>query len=726
MANQHTKARDEKQRMEDKLLEISRQRFHAAQDAENDMRIEFVTDLKFRAGDQWPDAIKTLRDSQKKPCLTVNRLQQFEKQVTNQMRQARPSIEVSPASDGADQETAEIIQGLIRHIEYDSNAEVAYERAGTSVVRGGLGFWRVLPEYEDEKSFNQVLKIRSIRDAMMVSIDPASQEPDGSDMKWGFIYEDLPKDEFEDAYPKASSSSVEGFEALSAAAPEWLNGSQIRVAEHYWLEFKDSWIYETRAGKVVEEEPKEFKRKRLVKKPQLRWMKQTGVEILEGPIDLPGMYVPIIPVYGDEIVVDGKVVHEGIIRNARDSVRMSNYWASKEAEAIALAPKAPFIMAEGQAEGHEAEWASANNDDRAYLTYKPTTLNEHLVPAPQRNVVEPAIQAISHARLMCIEDLKAITGIFDPSLGNRDAAQSGIAIRSLQSQGNNANFHFVDNQHRSIRHTGRIIVDLLPYYYDTEQVVRIVGDDGDSKMVTINGPSGEKDPKTGEEKIYDLTTGKYHVVLSAGASYATKRQEEAAFMEKAMQAWPQVMQLAGDLFFRAQDSPGAEAIADRLKKALPPQLQDQDPNDPNGGQPQIPPKVQQQMEQAKGMIEQLTQHLHAAMDQVEQLKSGDATKIQIAAMQEETKRLIALLTTGSKTAQVELQHTIGVLDAQADRDHQMALAQMPPQQAQPGQPQAGPDPSQQSLIPSPQASSGSPAGPAQVDPMSAGAIAGQE
>jgi flagellar hook-basal body complex protein FliE len=333
--------------------------------------------------------------------------------------------------------------------------------------------------------------------------------------------------------------------------------------------------------------------------------------------------------------------------------------------------------------------------------------------------------------MQCIEDLKAVTGIFDPSLGNRDAAQSGVAIRQLQTQGSNANYHFSDNQHRSIKHTGRILVTWIPFIYDTERVVRIIGDDGEPQLVTINGPSGQKDPKTGQEKVFDLTKGKYHVVLSAGPSYATRRQEEAAFLDKVVQAFPQLMQVAGDLVFRAQDSPGAEAIADRLKKMLPPQLQD----DEQGGQTPIPPQVQQQMEQAKQMIGQLSQQLHQTLDKLQQAQSGNDTKVQVAAIQEETKRLVALLMTGQKAAAVELQHTVGVLDAQADRDHAMAMAQLPPQAppgqpGQPGQPDgsgAPADPSQSS-IPAPAASSGSPAGLAPQGPTSfAGAPgAGQE
>ena len=723
MANQHTKARDERQRATETLLANARARFKAGQEAERDFREEYALDMKFRAGEQWPEAIKSLRDRQKKPCLTINRLQQFEKQVTNGMRQAMPAIQVSPGDHKGDDETAEVLQGLVRHIEDESDASVAYERGGTSSVRGGKGFWIVRARYVSEESFDQELYIDSVRDALMVTLDPASQKPDGSDAKWAFVYADMPVEEFQDTYPNASTGSDEGLALLHAQAPDWLNGHEIRVAEHYFTEYEDGTIYETKDGQVTTDEPKEFKRKRSVRIPKVRWVKMTGNEILEGPLDLPIPWIPVVPCYGDEMVLDGKVIHEGIIRNARDSVRMANYWASKEAETIALGASAPFIMAEGQEEGHEAEWADANNADRAYLLYKPTSVGEHLAPAPQRNVAEPAIQAISAARMQCIEDLKAVTGIFDPSLGNRDAAQSGVAIRQLQAQGGNANYHFSDNQHRSIKHTGRILVAWIPYIYDTERVIRIISEDGDDKLVTINGPRGQKDPDTGEEKVFDLKKGKYHVVLSAGPSFQTRRQEEAAFLEKVMQAWPQIMQVAGDLIMRSQDSPGAQALAERLKKTLPPQLQDEDPNAP---QTQIPPQVRAQVEQAKQMIAALTQQLHDALGQLDSLKAQADTKIQIASMQEETKRLVALLTTGQRAAAVQLENTIGVLDAQATRDHQMTMSQLPPQ-AQPAQPGGDAAPTNPT-IPAPADPSGLSAGMSPQEPTSfAGAPgAGQE
>lgn len=688
MANQHTKAKDMAKAREDAIIETARKRAKLAQEAEQKMRAEAQEDLRFRAGQQWPRDVEAKRLANDEPCLTINTIPQFEKQVTNDMRQSRPSINVDPVDDDADPETAEVIQGLIRHIEYASNAAVAYERGGTSAVRGGFGFIRVITDYVDSESFDQEIRIKSVRDPMMVYLDPNAQEPDGSDAKWGFVYDWMTKEDFQEAYPEALAIGAGGFDQLAAAAPDWMNGDEVRVAEYYWTEYTDSTIYELEDGSIVEELPEGVKPKRTrkVKKPQIKWAKITGTEILEPERDIVFDWVPIVPVYGDEIVVDGQVIREGLIRNARDVIRMANYWASKEAQAITLAPIAPYIMAEGQQEGHEDEWTTANLEARAYLTYKPTTIEGNLAPPPQRTVQEPAIAAISHARMACNEDVKRVVGIYDPSLGNREAAQSGIAIRSLQSQGQMANFHFPDNQNRAICQVGRIILSGIPKVYDTARIERILGEDGTAKTVKINQPSGEFDEQ-GMEKIFDMTVGKYDVVLSTGPSYQTQRQEEAVFMEKLIQSYPPTMQIAGDLVLAAQNSPGAKAMSERFKKTLPPGLaDDEDPK--KAGAPQLPPQVQQQLEQSGQMIEQLTAKVHELADaleskQMEQESKSqqemakaqlDAqTKLEIARMDNETKLLTVQAQITAAGALPEIQAQLAELQAQQEDVAQLAL-----------------------------------------------------
>jgi hypothetical protein len=389
-----------------------------------------------------------------------------------------------------------------------------------------------------------------------------------------------------------------------------------RIAEYFYREYEEREIALLSDGQVVMADAvpagAEVQSTRKARVPVVKWCKLNGVEILEKN-EWPGSYIPIIPVYGSELIVGGKRILEGLIRNAKDSQRMYNYWASAQTEMIALAPKAPFVGAEGQFEGHEAKWESANRRNLAFLEYKPVSLNGQPAPPPQRSMVEPPVQAISQARMMAADDLKATTGIYDAALGNQSAETSGIAIQSRTQQSETSNFHFMDNLARSMKHAGRIIVELIPFIYDTKRTVQIVGEDGiRTKHVINEGAVGRSQNPDG--KIYDLTVGLYDVTIDVGPSYATKRQEAAASMAELARSIPQIGQAAPDLMVRAYDWPGAADIADRLKKTLPPQLQD----DGKGGQPQVPPQVQAQMQQMSQMIEGLTQALHAAHDTIDQ------------------------------------------------------------------------------------------------------------
>ncbi|HUP81269.1 MAG TPA: portal protein, partial [Pirellula sp.] len=322
----------------------------------------------------------------------------------------------------------------------------------------------------------------------------------------------------------------------------------------------------------------------------------------------PGQWIPIVPVLGDELNIDGKRVLESVIRHAKDPQKMYNYWASAETEAIALAPRAPFIGAEGQFEGHEGKWREANNKNYAYLEYKPTSINGQPAPPPQRNAFEPAVMAITQARMQSAEDLKATTGIYDATLGMRSNENSGVAIQKRTNQSQTNNFHFIDNLRRARRHAGRIIVDLIPKIYDTARTVRIMGEEDTIEMVKINQETEFK----GENKFFKFDQGKYDVAIDEGPSFATKRQEAVQSMLAFVQAYPAAAQLVGDLMVKNMDWPGANEISERLKKSLPPGIADQaDEKKP------LPPQVQAQMQQMNQVIEQLTEQLVHRTKQIE-------------------------------------------------------------------------------------------------------------
>lgn len=622
------------------VVKEAQKRFKLAQEAEKDFRNDALDDLKFRFGDQWPEEYKRVRRLDNRPCLTINRLPQFLRQVTNEQRQNRVGIEVSPVDDGGDDETAEIIQGIVRHIEYDSNADSAYDTAFEMAVTIGFGFWEIVREYETPFTTNQVIKIKRIKNPFMVYFDPNCIEPDYSDAEYAFKIISYTKDEYRRDYPDTELADLDDWTSVGDADRDWIGADVVRVAEYYYIEkTKDTVVRitnkkgETRTtlkSKLPDDLPKGVKVEDLreTEVPVVKWCKINAVEVLE-KADCPGRWIPIVPVLGDDADIDGKRHLEGMVRNAKDPQRMYNFWASAETEAIALAPRAPFIGAEGQFEGHP-EWQQANSRNFAYLEYKPKTIGNEVVGPPQRNVQEPAVAAITQARMQSSDDLKATTGIYDASLGARSNEQTGKAILARQQQGQVSNFHYTDNLSRAIRQSGRIIISWIPTVYDTARVMRIVGEDGTADTIKVNQQFLEK----GIPKIYDLTTGTYDVVVSSGPGYNTKRQEAVASMLSLVQAEPAIFAVIGDLMVASMDWPNKQEIADRLKKALPPQLQD------NEDQPPVPPQAQQKIQQQGQMIEQLTAHVNDMTDQIKSKQLELDSKERIAALQSETQLAI--------------------------------------------------------------------------------------
>lgn len=608
---------------EERIVEEAKERFKLADDAFRDIRERGTEDEKFFAGDQWPEDVKRSREEDSRPILTVNKLPQFVQQITNDQRQNRPSIKVHPVDDKADVETARVYQGLIRHIEYDSNADTAYDTAFESAVKKGYGYFRVVPEYVSPLSFDQCLKIKRIADANSVLIDPHSVEPDGSDANYAFVVDRLSRDEFKTLYPKAKLSSNSEWEIGEQTTSDWVEKDSVRVAEYFYKVFEEKKLslvqsVDPATGKIIQEAiltedlPEvlpagvEVVDTRTTSVPAIKWCKFNGYEILE-ETDWLGKYIPIVPVYGAEQFSEGKRTLKGIIRDAMDPQRMLNFWVSAETETIALAPRAPYVIAEGQIEGYENIWATANRRNHAFLPYKPTSVSGQPVGPPQRNAFQADTGAITNARMLASEDLKATTGIYDASLGARSNETSGIAIQRRNVQAQTSNFHFVDNLTRSLKHTGRILSDLIPHYYNTASTARIIGEDGEQEIVKINQVFEEH----GKRRIYDLSAGKYDITVDVGPSFASKRQEAVSSMLEFIRSNPSSVQYIGDLLVKNMDWPGSQEIAERLKKVLPPNLA----GDSKGGD--IPPQVQAQLAQMNQIIEQLTEQLSEAQDSLD-------------------------------------------------------------------------------------------------------------
>ena len=601
-------------------------------EADTENRQKGLDDLKFSSGDQWPIEVQNSRHLEARPCLTINKLDAYVRQIVNQMRQSRPRMRAHSMNSEANAKVADVITGIFKHIEVNSDADTAYDTAGEYAVRIGWGYWRVITDYVREDSFDQEIFIRPIDNPFSVYFDPNSIQPDGSDAEKVLITTLMSKDDFKIQYPGADDGGDFNQRGTGDFDPDWVQKEDIRVAEYFYVERKKTKLLLLSDGtKVYKDEAPSPEilaaagimvvGERETMRKQIKWCKLTGLEILEER-DWSGRYIPVVPVYGQQLTVEDKRKKYGLVRNAKDAQRMYNYWQTSLTESIALAPKAKWLLAEGQDEGHENEWAQANIKSMPVLRYKQTDINGQQAPAPQRLQPEPPPAGVIAAAMSIDKDLQSVVGIFDPSQlpqGN----MSGKAIRGQQVQQDMTNFHYYDNLVRSMKHTGRIILDLIPKIYDRERVLRIIGYDGKPEMVTLNQRTQDE---MGVEKVLnDVTVGEYDVYMDTGPGYQSKRQEAVEAMMPMISTNQELFNLAGDLVFRNMDFPGAEVIADRLAANNPLAQIDE--------KSEIPPQIQMQLMQAQKQIADMQQMI-AAMELEKQYRSD----VEMLKQEGETKR----------------------------------------------------------------------------------------
>lgn len=638
-------------------LATMRTRMNTATAAWSETREAEKSDLMFAAGNsennyQWPNNVLSTRGSVQgqtigaRPCLTINKLPQHVRQVTNDQRQNRPAGKVIPADDGADVEVALIFDGMVRHIEYQSDADVAYDTACDNQVTFGEGYWRIVTDYTDDESFDQDIKIVRIRNSFSVYLDPMIQDPCGGDAQWGFITEDLEKSEYERLYPDAMACSTLLESGVNDPAKgAWLDEDTVRIAEYFYFEHTPATLHlypenatafkGTTKDKMLTQQFGMPIKSRKVDRKRVMWVKTNGYEVLEER-EWAGKWIPIIRVIGNEYEIDGKLHISGLVRNAKDPQRLYNYWASQEAEMLALAPKAPFIGAGGQFEGYETQWKTANTTNWPYLEYNPdvTDGKGNPLPAPQRQMPPMAQTGLIQAKMGASDDIKATTGQYNSSLGATSNERSGKAILARERQADTGTYHFVDNLARAVRYSTRQLVDLIPKIYDTQRIARVIGEDNLVKMVKINPNQAQPVNKIVDqqgvvlEKIYNPSVGKYDVMVTTGPSYMTKRQEALEAMSDILQSNPQLWAVAGDLFIKNMDWPGAQEMADRFRKTMDPKVLETDDKSPE----------LQAAEQQIGALQQEVQNMHTMLLKVKD--SMEAQELDIKEMSAEAKAKI--------------------------------------------------------------------------------------
>lgn len=638
--------------MKDDLHKEATEAFEEASEAASDNHDAYRADFKFsRLSEQWPEEIKKLRSTPgaERPMFTFNKLTAFGRQVVNDIRQNRPAIKVRPVDSAADQETALVMQGLIRNIEHSSNAAVAYDTAAECAVYGGFGYWAIDYDYSCDDSFDMDIMFRRIGNPLSVLGDPYSTAADSSDWNIAFEFELMSERMFEASFPNADKISFESMD--DKVRRNWTQGKDILVAS-YWKRDKvkkkilllsnglvvaadtfaeDKDVYDAAMITVQRErEIESYRVRQCILNGQEVLTKRYGADGKETDrYEWPGKYIPIIPVYGDEINIEGKRIFQSMIHDAKDAQQQYNLWETTAAELVALAPKVPWVGAKGSFDT-DPNWGTANTANHAFLEYDP-------VPGanpPSRNQLDsgPALGAMAQSRAMS-DNIKSVLGMYDASLGNRSNETSGVAIERRQKEGDVGQFHFSDNLMRAVRHSGIVIADLIPHVYTKGRVVRVLGEDGAMQSVQIGdrqrpempqdqGAAAPMPPKIGAlQGVFDLGMGKYDLVVEAGPSYTTQRQETSEIIGKLAQAYPPLMQIGGDILVRNLDFKDGDELAQRLKKTLPANLQ-------GDAAPQIPPEVQQMIEQGKAMIAQL-QEQNAQLQSADMKGKADIAKAEL-------------------------------------------------------------------------------------------------
>ena len=651
------------------ILTTARARLSSAISSYSESREDELDDLKFFAGSpdnhwQWPADVLATRGAVQgqtinaRPCLTINKLPQHVRQVTNDQRQNRPTGKVIPADDNADIEVADIFNGIVRHIQYISDADVAYDTACENQVTYGEGYIRILTEYCDDTTFDQDIKIGRVRNSFSVYMDPTITDPCGADAKWCFITEDILKSDYERMFPNAAPLTTlmtlgVGDQSLS----QWINEQTVRVADYYYVDYDEATLNlypgnQTAFAGTPEDQQLKIMfgkplRSRKSERRRIRYCKINGYEILERG-EWAGKYIPVVRVIGNEFEVDGRLYLSGLVRNAKDAQRMYNYWTSQEAEMLALAPKAPFIGYGGQFEGYENQWKTANTQNWPYLEVNPDVTDGagNVLPLPQRAQPPMAQTGLIQAKMGASEDIKSATGQYNASLGMTSNERSGRAIMARQREGDVGTYHYVDNLARAVRYVTRQLVDLIPKIYDTQRIARIIGEDGETKMARIDPTQPEPVRKIVNEqgivleKVYNPSVGKYDVVVTTGPNYATKRQEAMESMGQVLQGNPQLWGVAGDLFVKNMDWPGAQELSKRLAKTIDPKLISDDEDPAMQAARQQMEAMAQEMQQMATMLQNVQQSMEAQKLEIDRFKAE--TDAEVKAYEAETRRLQAV------------------------------------------------------------------------------------
>lgn len=642
---------------------------------------------------QWSDELKSLRAATGRPVYATDRINSIVSQIVNSQRDNRPDIIVTPISGDSSEDSAKIRQGMIKGISADSKSDLARDRAYEDMVRGGLGFYRVVTEYE-KNSFDQVIKVEEIMNPFSVVIDPGFKKSDASDITYAFITSTMGEEEFKKTYPDANISQMSSWANLAYKDPLWysVDSKSAVITEYFTIDKQTHTLCLMPDGTVLDKNLltddmlDQIEAERDEDISVVKWYKIAGEEILE-QTTWPGDSIPIICVLGEFLLDEksGKKLYSGVVRRISEEQQMLNIARTSAIEMIAAAPKAPWVGPNGFMGDRKSDWAEGNPRNLTALEYEVEDGMGNPLPPPTRNIQEPPIQGIMMFTQSVENDIKSSINMYDPNMGAEISNQSGIAIQRLQQQGSVANFHYSDNMSRALRVEGSILLDLIPKIYTSKRVVRIIDAEEKHKQITVNGQGSEDEVGVepdleGNIPVYDLTTGRYDVAVVSGPSYQLQKQQNIDKLMNYATQNPEMMQVAGDLIIKEMDTPLANQISKRIAKTIPPNLTDEKLDN-------LPVTVQQRLAQDQQMIQELTKALEqeTQLADKEQNRIKQSMELENLKMQAEIKKLQLQQEFELKKLEMQQQHQGEILAIQEQLEqmkvqlkitHDLALMQV--------------------------------------------------
>jgi hypothetical protein len=616
------------------IVEEVRERMLSAWEHERLNIEEAQIDQRFRANDQWSDAAKRERELDGRPWLTFNQMNTYVNQVVNPIKQADKTFKAKPDDNQGDPTIARVVDGLFKKIMRQSMGHAVVGHMIECQAGCSIGWVRLDHGYKDDESFEQEIFLKKVENPLSVFCDPAARDPVRSDAMWMAVTEMWPKSSFEARWPDAAQESVDDPATAGARSGitdfgYWSDDKDIRICEYYRKVATTKTIAKMPDGTTKDITGKEdtlgmqAQQTRKVQSYRVEKYMVTGSEVLEGPIEVPGCYIPLVPAVGGEIALDRGIYRYSVIRFIRDPQKLYNLARTAMAEHLGQTPKAPYLATAKMISRYRAMWDTVSTKNRSYLLYDvdkdaPTARPERVAAA------ETPVALIQDAQISR-DDMKYGSGIHDASLGAKSQEVSGVALHAKQMESDVSNYHFADNLEATLTHIGRVAMSWIPVIYDTPRTILLVNEDGTEHPTPINTP--QIDPNTGYTVIVnDLTNAKFSVTVDIGPSYSTRRIESAQEIGEFMKALPpQQAMLISDIYARNQEWEGHEEIADRLKATVPPQIIQASQKGPDGQPIQPPPEPPNPM--MLKQLEKITEEIEKIKADAENAKASAAKTI---------------------------------------------------------------------------------------------------